>query len=565
MTDGDLSFKQIIQWIAGTIAVIITLIIPAVYFYANHDSLEDKSRVIGSYVASDLSEYVFLNSNTWEYQEARIASIIERQIDIDIYKIFLKTSEDNVLYTNEPPIKKPFLSISEPVYDAGTIVATLELHTSLEPIFLNSLVFFCVAIAIGLIIYFTLYRVPMNALDNATKHLRDAQEELREEVLSKERALKNAHDLSIRLRELAMHDILTGLPNRSMYNDRLSQALLMANRQKSLLAVVMMDLNRFKDINDSLGHHIGDEVLIQVADRLVSSLRKTDTVARLGGDEFALVLHINGKENAINVCGHLSHILTAPIDLQDHGIQLTTAGSFGIAYFPDDGVDSSTLLQRADIAMYAAKKTSTNITVYDEKIDTHSAEKMRLINDLGQAIVNGELYLVYQPKISFATNQVIGVEALIRWQHPIDGFVSPGAFIPLAEEQEVIHPLTEWVIETALEQLHNWLKDDIKLQVSINISGMNLRDNILHHKIAIAMTKWQTDPGSLILEVTESAMIDNPENAVMILKELGDQGIKLSIDDFGTGHASLSQLKSFSFDELKWVATWLRVFISANQ
>lgn len=529
----------------------ITILIPSERLYTGYTHLTETLQNKAHYIAEDLSEFVFKNPDTWVYQEHRFTERIEKYIDAELEKTSLTLSDNEVIYSTNIDLEPPSVIISDFVYDTNKTVATIQIQASLRPLLIGVFYSALIAILIGAAVYLTLYMLPMRALNSALYDLDEAQNALRKEVADKEKALQEAHEMGQKLHEMAMHDALTGLPNRSMYHDRLSQALLLAERQQSIVAVVMIDLNRFKDVNDSLGHHVGDSLLIELAQRLRNVFRKSDTVARLGGDEFALVLHISTQDVAITLCEKLSQTIKTPVNLKQQKLEINTSASCGIAYYPDDGIDSSHLLQKADIAMYAAKKSSNNIAVYNKNLETNTPERLRLANQMRQAITNNEFFLVYQPKIDLDTLKIKGVEALLRWQHPQDGLVSPGVFIPLAEKSDVIHPLTDWVICTALEQQHNWKKSGINLELSINISGKNLRDKNFHHNFALALDKWSINPTDIILELTESTMIDDPEHALTILQEISHQGIRLSIDDFGTGHASLIQLKNFPFNELK--------------
>lgn len=543
--------KHIIQWLAGSVAATITIIIPSEHLYTGYNYQTEITQAKANYIAEDLSQFVFKNPETWTYQDHRFSQSIEKYTNPELEKSSLILGINEIIYTNGTQLKTPTITISEYIYDANKAVASIQIQVSMRPILIETMYNGFIALLFGIIIYLTLYLMPMKALTSAINKLNETQTALQKEIADKEQALQEAHEMGQKLHEMAMHDSLTGLPNRTMYQDRLTQALSLAERQKTILAVVMIDLNRFKEINDSLGHHIGDSLLIEIAKRLDFSLRKCDTVARLGGDEFALVLHINDHKNAIDLCNKITQTIKTPVNIKQNKIQIQSSASCGIAYYPDDGIEAAHLLQKADIAMYAAKKTSTNISVYHQKLDTNTPEKLRLVNDLNQAISNNELFLVYQPKIDLNTLLATGVEALLRWQHPEDGLISPAAFIPLAEGSEIIHPLTDWVINTALEQQQKWKSSGINLVVSINVSGRNLRDDNFHKNISNAITKWGNKPEDIILEITESAMIDNPEHALTILQEISNQGIRLSIDDFGTGHASLVQLKTFPFDELK--------------
>ena len=549
--ESESNLRKTLQSLAGSIAFLVAIFIPVEHLYTGYTYLTETSQFKARYVANDLSEFVFSNPDTWSYQEHRYSAIIEKYADFNKDVISLLDNSNEVIYSTNNNVEPPTLRVTETIYDASKVVADLHIEVSFKPLLIETVYTSLASLILGIIIFLTLYLLPIRALNSALDKLKDSRSTLEAEIKDKEKALQEAHEMGQKLHQMAMHDSLTGLPNRSMFKDRLSQALLLAERQKLILAVVMIDLNRFKEVNDSLGHHAGDSLLLEIANRIQSSTRKCDTVARLGGDEFALILHVDNKNNAIDICSKLSDVIKTSVWLDQLKLEVDASASFGIAYYPEDSAEPAALLQKADIAMYVAKKTSNNISIYDKNKDTNSPEKLQLINQMNQAISKNELFLVYQPKVNLQTSKTIGVEALVRWQHPENGLINPGLFIPLAETSEFIHPLTEWVIDTALKEQSNWRKIGVDLDISVNISAKNLRDDKLQHKISTMIKKWDSNPNSIILEITESAMIENPERAQAILQEISEQGIRLSIDDFGTGHASLIQLKTFPFNELK--------------
>jgi diguanylate cyclase (GGDEF)-like protein/PAS domain S-box-containing protein len=348
----------------------------------------------------------------------------------------------------------------------------------------------------------------------------------------------------------ALHDPLTGLPNRSLFTDRIGHAILQAQRQNTKLAVALIDLDRFKEINDSLGHTAGDQVLISVGERMAGALRAADTVARLGGDEFGLVLsEISGPESLLPVLERLQGALEEPIHVQS--LPIGIEASIGIAIYPDQGHDAQTLIQRADVAMYEAKRDGFNYVFYDDSAHDYDVTSLTLVSDLRRAISERELVLYYQPKAALESGVVTSVEALIRWMHPERGLVLPDSFIPLAQETSLIGPLTLYVIEEALRQSRAWREQGIELQVAVNLSTRNLLDRSFPRQVATLLERWDVKPDALELEVTESSMLANPTRAKAILSELSELGIRLSIDDFGTGYSSLAYLRQLPVDEIK--------------
>lgn len=363
--------------------------------------------------------------------------------------------------------------------------------------------------------------------------------ELRQEQKRTERAVQH----------LAYYDTLTDLPNRTLLQDRLQQAILAAKRDKKTLALLVMDLDRFKEINNILGHHYGDLVLQQVGPRLREVLRESDTVARLGGDEFAVLLLSIGLDGAILTAEKiLRHFLT-PFVVDCLSLEVGT--SIGISLFPEHGDDANTLLRRADMAMYEAKQQSTGYAVYSPQHERHNSSHLILMGDLRHAIDRNELFLQYQPKIDLRNRSIIGVEALVRWQHPSRGTVPPDQFIPLSEQGGLIKPLTLWVLKAALSQCHAWHQAGLKLSVAVNLSARNLQDPQLPDQVARLLQAYDLGPGWLHLEITESVIMADPTRAMEILNQLSKMEIHLSIDDFGTGYSSLGYLKKLPVDEIK--------------
>jgi diguanylate cyclase len=347
----------------------------------------------------------------------------------------------------------------------------------------------------------------------------------------------------------ALHDSLTGLPNRELFADRVGQAIRAADRELQPAALLLLDLDRFKDVNDTLGHHHGDQLLCEVGTRLEAALRQVDTVARLGGDEFAVLVPGATAEGAAAVADKLRTALHAPLTLD--GVTLDLDASIGIAVYPDHGNDTAELLQHADVAMYSAKQTHAGFMVYDPAVDQHSPRRLALLGGLRRALERDELVLHYQPKADLRSGLILGAEALVRWQHPEHGLLGPGEFIPLAERTGLIHPLTRWVLDAALRQAAQWRRDGHQLSVAVNVSTRCLLDPGLPDQVAERLEAWQVPAGSLVLEVTESAVMADPARALDVLGRLHGLGVRLAVDDFGTGYSSMAYLKALPVDELK--------------
>ncbi len=351
------------------------------------------------------------------------------------------------------------------------------------------------------------------------------------------------------LRRQALHDALTDLPNRVLLRDRLDQALRGVERHRRPLALLLLDLDRFKEVNDTFGHQQGDLLLQEVARRLRDNLRDGDTVARLGGDEFAALLPDTDAGGAVAAAQTLRAALDAPVPIEGH--LLHVEASVGIALCPEHGSDATTLLSHADVAMYAAKRQRSGPAVYDALHDPYSPRRLGLIGDLRRAIAGGALALHYQPEIEVATGRVRGVEALVRWPHPRQGLIPPDVFIPLAEETGLIAPLTHWVLDEALRQRHLWHDRGVDLGMAVNLSMRDLRDPALPEAIARLLEAHGVPPAALCLELTESAIMADTGRAAVVLTRLRALGVRLAVDDFGTGCSSLASLKRLPMDKLK--------------
>src|SRR3989454_4548125 len=346
----------------------------------------------------------------------------------------------------------------------------------------------------------------------------------------------------------ALHDALTGLPNRSLFGDRLRQALLAARRNQNMFGVLLLDLDRFKDINDALGHDRGDTLLQEVTARLRGVLRATDTIARLGGDEFA-VLTTDAKhpDDVVATARKILAALEGPFAIADQMVE--TGASIGIALYPVHGDDPTTLLRRADVAMYVAKRSGGGHAVYAPEQEAQTLRRSGLAGELRRSIPQGELVLQYQPQVTLATGGIQGMEALVRWNNPREGMMPPDRFLPMAEEMGIIHPLTAWVLDCALGQLGTWLATGLDVSVSVNVSPRCIEDHSLEEMVARALATSKVEPHRLTLEITEGVAM--AAAAAKSLARLSDMGVRLSLDDFGTGYSSLLYLMRLPVDEIK--------------
>jgi diguanylate cyclase (GGDEF)-like protein/PAS domain S-box-containing protein len=358
---------------------------------------------------------------------------------------------------------------------------------------------------------------------------------------------------------LARQDALTGLPNRMMLHDRLATAIASASRHENMLGVVFLDLDRFKHVNDSLGHSAGDGLLQSVAGRLKAGVRRTDTVSRQGGDEFVILLSdVKHREDVANTALKIMTAISAPHQVATHELHVTA--SVGLAVYPDDGADVETLIKHADIAMYHAKDHGRdNYQFFSPEMNTAIVERRTLEGSLRQALNRREFRLHYQPKIDLATGAMSGAEALIRWQHPERGLVSPQAFVPIAEENGLIVPIGQWVLREACRQAREWQDAGLRpVPVAVNISALEFRSKGFVDGVRRILDETRLDPRRLEMELTESVLMESVASTAEMLRELKAMGVRLAVDDFGTGYSSLSYLMQFPIDALKVDRSFVR-------
>ena len=376
-----------------------------------------------------------------------------------------------------------------------------------------------------LILYLGLFRVVAGASKRLRRH-----------------AAENKHQ--------ALHDALTGLPNRTLFHDRIEQSLKQSRRDRVPGAVLLIDLDRFKEVNDTLGHQKGDLLLKDIGARLQAALRDSDTIARLGGDEFGVLLPT--LESGVGAVSAATKIRAAlETDFYIDGLPVHVDASIGIALYPQHGQDVDTLLQHADVAMYEAKRTHSGHEIYSVEHDPYNPVRLAMVGQLRKGLADNEVVLHYQPKIDLASGKVVGAEALVRWQHPERGLILPAEFVPMAERTGLIKPLSRYVLDLALAQCHEWRESGLDLKISVNLSARNLLDPTLPEDVGKLLTKWSIPVDLLELEITESTIMIDPKRAMEVLGRLHAMGIGLSIDDFGTGYSSLVYLKELPVNELK--------------
>lgn len=363
----------------------------------------------------------------------------------------------------------------------------------------------------------------------------------------------------------ASHDLLTGLPNRNRLHDVARVAISNAAERQQNLALMLLDLDRFKEVNDTLGHTVGDKLLKQIAQRLQTLLTSFGAyLYRLGGDEFAiLVTRSPSKDSTIALAQTVKNMLRTPIQVE--GITLELSGSIGIAFYPEHGQDSHDLLRCADVAMYKAKQQTAGPTFYEPSLDAHSPRRLTLLAELGTGIRENQLVLHYQPRIDIPSGRCIGCEALVRWQHPTLGLIPPNEFIPLAESSDLIQPLGLWVLEAALIQAKQWRQLQQDLIMSVNLTARNLMEQSFPEHIERILREQNIPPACLEIEITESTLISEPERTLAILNHIHGLGVRFAIDDFGTGYSSLSYLKRLPIDTLKIDRSFIRDMLTDEQ
>ena len=382
--------------------------------------------------------------------------------------------------------------------------------------------------------------------DTALEELADLNVDLEKRVQGRTIELQA---LNVEIARQAMHDPLTELPNRTLLIERLKQNIYLAKRKDKHVAFLMLDLNNFKDVNDTLGHPQGDRLLQDVAERLPTALRQSDTVGRLGGDEFGIVLPETDSEQALDVAKKVLTSLEASFELD--GQLISVGASIGIAMYPEHGEDDASLIRYADIAMYEAKGEKGEPRLYDPDADHYTTARLELMTDLRQAVENDELQLYYQPQVELSTKKVHAVEALLRWDHPQRGSIPPDEFIALAESSDLIRLISEWVLAKSISQIAKWREQGADMTVAVNLSARDLLNPKLADYIDGLCKKYDVDASKLIIEITESVIMSNPEQVIEVLKNPVLKKMNYAIDDFGTGYSSLSYLKKLPISEVK--------------
>ena len=551
MTRSTLSnLRRVATWLAASVALTMALAVPLGYFLTAYRYESIVAQDQATDLAEAISKFAYARPDTWFFEEQRLTQFLSPDKHARTAYLQLSAADGKILVWHGTPPAWPTLTRRHTLLDGDTVIGQLEVEIGLRPVLAVTAVWAVLGSLLAVAAFFALRLLPFRELARALHELDESHRRLKDEVAAKEHALQRAEETGVAMRHMALHDALTGLPNRILFLDRLEHGIQSARRAKQSLAVAILDLDRFKEINDSLGHAAGDELLRQVAQRLGTAVRQSDTVARLGGDEFAFILMQTDSDSAPLVAQKILRALDAPF-LLNQG-RFTIGASLGIAVFPEHTEESIVLMQRADVAMYQSKNSKRgDIALYDPSLDKDRHGRLQLINDLREALAHSELYLDFQPKIDLRSCRVVGAEALARWSHPTKGQIPPEVFIPLAEHAALIAPLTLWVVNAALMQAACWHRRGLALHIAINLSAQTLHDTKLADDICRALRANPDIAANVTLEVTEGTLMIDPLAANRMLADFRTLGAKISVDDFGTGYSSLAYLKKLPLDELK--------------
>lgn len=548
-TYADLA--SVVKAVAGTIALIVFIAIPSGYFWIASEYESAALRMEASRGADVVSEIIYANPDLWKFNEHRLVGALKQILSrSSTHHTVITDMQGNTVAVLSADLQAPVLSAGIELTDGEKIVGKITVTESMRPLLLDTAFSGLFSALLALAIYFVLKILPLRALTTVIVRLDDSQQLLRKEIQAKGLALSEAKNVGVAMRHQALHDALTNLPNRTLFHDRLRQAISIARRNRKMLALMMLDLDQFKAINDTLGHQAGDMVLQQVGTRLQQTLRGSDTIARLGGDEFAILLAlVHGQEEAVITAQRILETIQQPLVIENQALHV--GASLGIALFPEHGDDPQSLLRCADVAMYSAKRAQSGFEFYNVEHDAINARKIALHNDLRVAIEENQLVLYYQPKVDLVSNRVCSVEALVRWQHPVNGLIFPDEFIPIAEQGGLIRKMTCAVLRMALQQATDWQAKGRALPIAINISGMDLQDPTFSEQVIKIMGEYTVSPMLIEMEITETALMEDPLSAIGTLQSLRDIGIVVSIDDFGTGYSSMAYLKKLVVSKIK--------------
>jgi diguanylate cyclase (GGDEF)-like protein len=554
-TTAKYPVTRVLTWISGIISVVIVFAIPAGYFFTAYQYELNRIHYEADVAADAISQYVVTNPKRWRTDELRLRDLLSLRMyareSPDLHRAFDETGKLLAEVGARPEF--PIIAQSSPIRDGYNVVGEIQISDTLRPILFRTGVAALLALIIASGVFLTLRLLPMRALMRTVTELEESKQNLSREISEKEAALKKAEEIGAAMTHLALHDTLTNLPNRELFNDRLKQSISAAEHEKKMLAVIIIDLNRFKEVNDRLGHLAGDLVLREVACRLQELLRKSDMVARMGGDEFAILLPaLSSREDTTIVANKIVKTMQLPIMLSMNSVDV--GASIGIALFPENGSDNESLLRCADIGMYIAKRNKGGFAYYDPEYDRERKERDALHHDFLRALnSDDELILHYQPLIDVKSGDCYGVEALVRWNHPQRGLLLPNIVIPLTEDASLTTALSLYVLKQALRQIQEWqglgLGPDFK--IAMNIFAADLQGTAFPDGVTAALANSEENAAYLEFEITETAFMEKPDRAAETIARLRDMGITISIDDFGTGYSSMSYLKKLPVSTIK--------------
>jgi diguanylate cyclase (GGDEF)-like protein len=528
--EADVEHQEgaLLSRITTTIALIAALFVaigaPLGYFYLMMVSHEGRLRADANMRSYLISQVVSSDPELWKFEGHAIDGIISRKFhEQEVDSLAVRDTSGAVMYEHGPAKQPwPVLTTVRPIYDSGHVVGQIELRHSIRQLFPITALVALISSIVGLGVFFAVRMYPMRALEQAWQR--------------------------------ATHDPLTGLPNRLLLADRIEQAAALCARSDTTFAVHCLDLDHFKDVNDTLGHRAGDLLLTQAGQRMSQCLRKGDTLARTGGDEFVVLQpDIKTPEDASASAEKLIHAISRPFDLDGHQAMLTT--SVGIALYEKKGQSTTELLQNADNALYRAKSLQRGtVNFFDKGLNERLEARKAAERELRVALASGQFELLYQPQISLPSGAITGVEVLIRWQHPGRGTVDPEEFVSLAEETGLIVPIGEWVLRTACAQAARW--NDLTL--AVNVSPVQFRKGHIAATVRDALEESGLPPERLELEITEGILIADTEATLNTLNDIRKLGVRIVMDDFGTGYSSLGYLRKFPFDKLKLDKSFVR-------
>ena len=548
MATASYSASKNLKHMAGWLTLLISLLPPIAYFidasFDTRNNLKRDTHIINRI----LSDQIDWNQSV---QSRNLHQIIEKLPLPERYIQIHSLDQTLVFQSASLQPRSPHIEAYATLMSAeGKPRVRIQASTSLRPALMQSGILLCASTSIALFIMWLFRSLPVRLIEQFERERLELQARLEFAEQEKNKALLKLQSHNDELNHMASHDQLTGLFNRQHFENLLCRQIEHCKKTGESFAIILFDLDQFKDINDTLGHHSGDIVLREIAQRMHSSFGQTYTLARFGGDEFGIIIeHYEHMDKLRSIANRILEQIERPFTLQ--GYTLDTTASMGMVFFPDHGDDADMLLQHADVAMYEAKHKKKHLVIYHPEKDLNSLSHLTMRGELRTAIDKGDLQVHYQPKISFSTGQISGVEALVRWSHPERGFVSPTYFIPVAEQTGLIHPLTSLVFNVSLNQAAEWQTRNLPISLAINLSTRSLHDKQLPLKIHQLLETWKVPAPLLTLEITESAIMAEPDRALAILSDIASMGIKISVDDYGTGFSSLSYIKRLPIQEIK--------------